>query len=471
MAGHRTRKKRATRRNSTPKTQSALETLDTFDGANVGHSDTESTQQPPTTTETPTESSTLLPGNSTDPDVEDLGETFSRMASSDVEHSSDGSEDDGDNSKLPWTLRLSARAIPRLSNPKFRLRVLVPPRQTKSQATAKKQRVEQPEVLDDDSDSDSDSDLPASISLPDVKAKNQRRAGKSAAPDVSENAEQVVKRKVGRPRKEKPPPPPVELSAHVFFLRQVGRGSQKRTETDHKMSPLQGPFSLTTVRPIDHRAVVESIAETMRIQPAAVDIASLRWSIVKGNKAGQGFPLYDDKGLAVMRQNLSIITLKRPEGVSAVDAVRSNLPTQLGEAEAITEEPVTKLDSLLAEMKTVDQRLNAVRPAIIEAFRPGGPSHCGDPLHQDPCVKHPHNDLHFQMNDHRITFSPAGPSLSAGGRLQQPNSTNFPLKQTLQLPSVHHLLLQIPVSRRLPADLTQAPQMIAANTLSIPRIK
>src|ERR1700761_1406929 len=54
--------------------------------------------------------------------------------------------------------------------------------------------------------------------------------------------------------------------------------------------------------------------------------------------------------------------------------------------------------------KAVDERLTPLREEITEKFRAGGPNHCGDPNHHDPCVKNPGNGLHFQMNDERITL-------------------------------------------------------------------
>ncbi|KAJ7210514.1 hypothetical protein GGX14DRAFT_565729 [Mycena pura] len=396
--------------------------LQASDSGDLGLSDTELAQKSPQTTETLVDDASMLPANPNDSDIDDLGENFSRLASSDIEHSSSDSGDDGDDSSQDIELvkprdsssiKIKIPPRPATPTPTKPLEIQFSPakKATKrskgatTQSTAKKQRVDKPHQVHD-SDSDSDSDLPLTISLSDVI--KERGSKKPAVP----SSEPVVKRKVGRPRKEKVNEP-VELSAHVYVayawavLRHVGRGTTRRTETEQKMSPLQGPFSITTFLPINHDALVESIAETMHIMPAAVDIASLRWSVVKGNKPGAGYPLYDDKGLEVMRESLPMvsqgspamhfqITLKRPEGVSAVEA--------LGEAEVTTEEPVTKLDTLLGGKKTIDERLGVIRPRIEEAFKFGGPFHCGDPLHFDACTKHPHNDLHFAMDAERITL-------------------------------------------------------------------
>ncbi|KAK6974630.1 hypothetical protein R3P38DRAFT_2811842 [Favolaschia claudopus] len=374
MAGPGTRKKRAKQRNITPPPQPVPET---FDGGVVDYSDTEYAQQSPPTAEMLSEDppSPVFPDNSNDSDVDDLGENFSRLASSDVEHSShepEELEEEEDNSSedielvsprdsSAFKIKIPARpATPGTSSKPIEIEFSPAKKATKrvkgatSRTTVKKQRVDKPlEVLS----SDSDSDLPPSVPLPSVN-KKVRTGSKPAASTVSESpspVEPVVKRKPGRPRREQAPVP-VELSAHVYcaytwaVLRRKGRGTTARQETEQKMSPLQGPFSLTTFRPADHRALVASIAETMHIRPTEVNIESLRWAVVKGSKAGPGYPLYDENGFKVMRESLPMvsqggatmhfqITLARPVNVSAVEA--------LGEAEAINEEPITKLDTLL----------------------------------------------------------------------------------------------------------------------------
>ncbi|KAJ7226064.1 hypothetical protein GGX14DRAFT_556815 [Mycena pura] len=98
MAPHKASKKRAKTRNTTPQPRPAEPALQASDSGGLGLGGTELTQQSPQTTETLVDNAFVLPANSNDSDIDDLGENFSRLASSDIEHSSGGSGDDGDDS-------------------------------------------------------------------------------------------------------------------------------------------------------------------------------------------------------------------------------------------------------------------------------------------------------------------------------------------------------------------------------------